>query len=129
MYLKLINNVLHFKCGKSFLEKRQSFLQICPTLKYSSNSKKEDEDADDYDKPYKYSTSKAATHRARHTIDGRNRPSYEGVVIGISLTVFFIYFGILREENDIDEAMMKNIDPVIIQQIYGKQAEKYKTRN
>lgn len=106
---------------------RQSFLQICSTLKYSINSKKKDEDADDCDKPYKYSTSKAATYPARHTIDGKARPNYEGLIIGLSLTVFFIYFGILREENDIDEAMTKNIDPAIVQTIYGKQKEKYKT--
>lgn len=120
MRLKLIENVLHLKSSKSFLKNRQSFLQICSTLKYSINSKKKDEDNDDYDKPYKYSTSKAATYPARYTIDGRTRPSYENLIIGLSLTAFFIYFGILREENDIDEAMVKNIDPAIRQRIYGK---------
>lgn len=99
---------------------------MCSTLQYSINSKKKDEDDDDYDKPYKYSTSKAATHLARNTIDGRSRPNFEGIIIGLSIAVFFIYFGILREENDIDEAMIKNIDPAIIEQIYGKQNEKYK---
>ncbi|XP_071870720.1 uncharacterized protein [Bombus fervidus] len=127
MHLKLIENVLHLKSSKSFLEKRQSLLQICSTLKYSINSKKKDEDDDDYDKPYKFSTSKAATYPARYTIDGRIRPNYEGIIIGLSLTAFFIYFGILREENDIDEAMMKNIDPAIVQQIYGKQNKTNKT--
>ncbi|XP_033186552.1 uncharacterized protein LOC117155089 [Bombus vancouverensis nearcticus] len=126
MHLKLIKNVLHLKSSKSFLENRQSFLQMCSTLQYSINSKKTDEDDDDYDKPYKYSTSKAATYPARHTIEGRSRPNYEGLIIGLSLAAFSIYFGILREENDIDEAMIKNIDPAIVEQIYGKQKEKYK---
>lgn len=127
MHLKLIKNVLHLESSKSFLEKRQSFLQICSTLQYSVNSKKKDEDDGDYDKPYKFSTSKAATYPARYTIDGKSRPTYESLIIGLSLTAFFIYFGILREENDIDEAMIKNIDPAIVQQIYGKQKETYKT--
>ncbi|XP_068983852.1 uncharacterized protein [Bombus flavifrons] len=127
MHLKLIKNVLHLKSSKSFLEKRQSFLQMCSTLQYSINSKKKDEDDDDYDKPYVYSTSKAATYPARHTIDGRNRPTFEGLIIGLSIAVFFIYFGVLREENDIDEAMIKNINPAVVEQIYGKQKGNYKT--
>lgn len=105
---------------------RQSFLQMYSTLQYSINSKKKDEDDDDYDKPYKYSTSKAATYSARDTIDGRDRPNYEGLVIGLSLAAFFIYFGILREENDIDEAMIKDIDPAIVEQIYGKKRKSIK---
>lgn len=100
---------------------------MCSTLQYSINSKKKDEDDDDYDKPYIYSTSKAATYSARQTIDGRSRPAFEGLIISLSIAVFFIYFGILREENDIDEAMIKNIDPAVVEQIYGKQKGNYKT--
>lgn len=123
MHLKLIKNILHLKSSKSFLEKRQSLLQSWSTLKYNAKSKKKYGDDDDYDEPYKFSTSKAATYPARYTIDGRSRPVYEKLVIALSSTVFFIYFGILREENDIDEIMTRNLDPELVARIYGKKKE------
>lgn len=44
----------------------------------------------------------------------RNRheeiPSYQGPIIALSLTIFLIYFCILREENDIDEMIYVDLN-------------------
>ncbi|XP_043521990.1 uncharacterized protein LOC122534948 [Frieseomelitta varia] len=126
MRSRLIESALQLRNNKSLLEKRLSFPQICSVLKYSASSEKNktknDDDVDDYDKPYKFSTSKAAKLSARYTsAEARNKPFFQPTIIALSLAVFFIYFGILREENDIDEAMIKNMDPAVVEHIYGKQ--------
>ncbi|KAK1124325.1 hypothetical protein K0M31_006694 [Melipona bicolor] len=127
MHPRLIESALQLKSNKSLLEKRLSFSQICSVFKYSASSEKnktknDDDVDDDYDKPYKFSTSKAAKLSARYTsAEAKNKPFLQPTIIALSITVFFIYFGILREENDLDEAMIKNIDPTVVELVYGKQ--------
>ncbi|KAJ9578698.1 hypothetical protein L9F63_005060 [Diploptera punctata] len=64
------------------------------------------------EKPVQYSTSKAASWKASATRSGedfQDSPWYQSYVISGSLTVFLIYFCILREENDMDEELGKSL--------------------
>ena len=67
----------------------------------------------DPDEPYKYSTSDARDHSSIDTfapIPKYMPPRYQLPIMGLSLTVFLLWFAVLREENDIDE-MMYNLTP------------------
>ncbi|XP_056631234.1 uncharacterized protein LOC130441533 [Diorhabda sublineata] len=62
--------------------------------------------------PIKYSTSPASKYSAKSTRTGVHsepRLWYEPYVIITSITVFMIYFTILREENDIDEELGRSL--------------------
>ena len=62
----------------------------------------------DPDKPYKYSTSDARYHSSLDTfapVPKNPPPWYQRYSITISMAVFLVYFGILREENDLDAAL------------------------
>lgn len=63
------------------------------------------------EKPIIYSKSAASRWQAKTTRLGRtaNRLWYEPYVIAGSLTVFLIYFCVLREENDIDQELGKTL--------------------
>ena len=77
----------------------------------SKNSKPSDIDSEDL--PIKYSTSPAAKWRAAYTRSGPqpeiSKPEYQSTVVLSSVVIFLIYFCILREENDIDEALSKTL--------------------
>nr|CAI5850056.1 unnamed protein product [Callosobruchus analis] len=72
-------------------------------------SKKESHD--DEEGPIKFSTSPARQYRAETTRRGyvESRLWYEPYVIICSLTVFMVYFCILREENDIDRELERTL--------------------
>ncbi|XP_044766552.1 uncharacterized protein LOC123322651 [Coccinella septempunctata] len=58
------------------------------------------------DKPVKFTTSAAGKFKAKMALkEDDNRLWYEPIVITLSLSVFLLYFLVLREENDIDEEM------------------------
>jgi hypothetical protein len=62
--------------------------------------------------PVQYSKSKAATWKAEDTRSGgghKDYPWFQPYVISGSLSVFLLYFCILREENDIDEELGKSL--------------------
>lgn len=61
--------------------------------------------------PIKYTTSKAAKHKASLSRRGpfNTRLKYEPEVILASIAVFLIYFTMIREENDIDEELGKSL--------------------
>lgn len=64
----------------------------------------------DFDKPYKYSTSDARDHSSLDTFVPKPKyvpPWYQGPSIAVSLVIFLMYFGIIREENDMDEMIYK----------------------
>ncbi|XP_076753484.1 uncharacterized protein LOC143424958 [Xylocopa sonorina] len=128
-HIKLIETVLKRRSDRILLQKRCPLSQIPLTAKYSIKSKGNDE-FDEYDKPIKFSTSKAATFPAAYTTaDAQNKPWYQDMVVSASLIIFMIYFFIMREENDIDENMIKNIPVEVLEQIYGKaEVEKYKKK-
>lgn len=59
---------------------------------------------EDVDHPVRYSKTKAYTYLARNSrYMEHNWPDCQPYVIVFSLTIFMIYFCILREENDLDE--------------------------
>lgn len=104
---------------------RYVFPQICSTLRFSITSKRNETIKNDEiennikrRKPIKFSTSKASKFFSERT--SKDAPRYQETVVMTCFAIFLIYFCILREENDIDEAMAKNIPPEILRQIYGK---------
>ncbi|XP_045463220.1 uncharacterized protein LOC123672916 [Harmonia axyridis] len=63
------------------------------------------------DRPVKYSASPAAKFKARSSLKHENdRLWYEPGVIIASLSIFLIYFLVLREENDLDEEIYMPFD-------------------
>ncbi|RZC34980.1 CCSMST1 domain containing protein [Asbolus verrucosus] len=66
---------------------------------------------EELDTPIKYTSSPAKDWQARTTRVGReeSRLWYEPYVILFSLTVFMVYFTLIREENDIDEELSKSL--------------------
>ncbi|KAG6794539.1 protein ccsmst1 isoform X1 [Apis mellifera caucasica] len=126
MRIKWIENILEFRSKRTLLEKRYIFPQICSTFRFSITSKKNetiknDEVEDDNmrkRKPIKFSTSKASKFLSGNKT--KNVPEYQETVLVTCFAIFLLYFCVLREENDIDEAMIRNIPPEILRQIYGK---------
>ncbi|CAH1100047.1 unnamed protein product [Psylliodes chrysocephalus] len=61
--------------------------------------------------PIKFSASPASKYKARSTRTGYYEPRlwYEPYVIMTSISVFLVYFMFLREENDIDEDLGRNL--------------------
>jgi len=75
---------------------------------YRSSQKQHDVDssdnADQPDEPIKYSSTEARHYRSFDTfLTERSAPWYQPYVVIASLSVFAVYFFILREENDWDE--------------------------
>ncbi|KAL7672533.1 hypothetical protein ACOME3_007417 [Neoechinorhynchus agilis] len=59
-----------------------------------------------FEKPFKFSGSKAAKHDSLDTfVSGRHAAPYALPIRVVSFAFFILYFGYLREENDIDERM------------------------
>jgi hypothetical protein len=64
------------------------------------------------DEPIKYTTSKASEWTASQTHTGRMHPdvpSFQPLVIILSVSVFLLYFCVFREENDMDEEIGKTL--------------------
>jgi hypothetical protein len=80
------------------------------------------EDDEDLEKPIKYSTTKAYNMRSDEYRLGDldDSPWYQSHCVFLSITVFLIYFCILREENDIDLLLDYNLEDTL------KHAEKEK---
>ncbi|CAG2214301.1 uncharacterized protein [Mytilus edulis] len=59
------------------------------------------------EEPIKFSTSKAANVTPSFIKEGNEDPppAAQPLIVAVSLAAFLIYFGILREENDLDEQM------------------------
>lgn len=83
------------------------FLRTTSTI--STESKKDLED--DINKPIQFSTSPAAKWKAKVSRSGEKEPRlwYEPYVVAVSLTVFLLYFLVLREESDVDEEFGKSL--------------------
>lgn len=85
------------------------FNRLFSLTKYynEKNTKEVEED----NGPIKYSTSKAAKWKAEVTRTGqvREAPWFEPYIVIASLSVFMIYFFILREESDIDTEFDKTL--------------------
>uniref|UniRef100_A0A0P4WC84 Uncharacterized protein n=1 Tax=Scylla olivacea TaxID=85551 RepID=A0A0P4WC84_SCYOL len=86
--------------------------RLCCQLVHTSyryKSTKASEEEIDLDQPLKFSTSRAATWKARDTYGGMvtedKMPWYQPYVVAISLSTFLLYFCVLREENDVDTSL------------------------
>lgn len=81
------------------------------SFKLPNKKIKSKDDSDDDDIPIKFSTSKASKLSAEATRRGyeASRLWYEPYVVIASLSIFLIYFCILREENDIDVELGRNL--------------------
>ncbi|KAJ8897670.1 hypothetical protein PR048_003020 [Dryococelus australis] len=76
------------------------------TAHYSTKKPVNEEDIE----PVKFSTSRAATWKAKQTRSGGrddDAPPYQPIVVSFSLAVFLLYFCVFREENDIDEEISR----------------------
>lgn len=82
-----------------------------PVTSFAKQTKKEDEEEDDLNKPIKFSTSPAAKWKAKTSRTGDRNPRlwYEPYVVIASLSVFMVYFLVLREENDIDQELSRSL--------------------
>jgi len=70
-----------------------------------------DTDDDVTDKPIQFTTSKAAEIAPWDAYSGKNvnSPPFEATIVWGSFAAMLIYFGILREENDIDQELGKSL--------------------
>ncbi|XP_011497269.1 PREDICTED: uncharacterized protein LOC105361712 [Ceratosolen solmsi marchali] len=70
--------------------------------------------ADLNDKPISYSKSQAAAWKALYNRETPNDTVwYSPLIVSASLTIFLIYFCLLREENDIDEIIYRPLSKTI----------------
>ncbi|XP_076235231.1 uncharacterized protein LOC143179768 [Calliopsis andreniformis] len=125
MRIKLIYIVSQIK-NETALLTRNTVLQTCSTSKYNTSSKRyaaNPYEGDEFDKPIQFSKTAAATAPAEHTrTRADTQPWYQGLVVSASLAAFFIYFGVLREENDIDEKLSQEVHPQVQEYLYGVKA-------
>lgn len=85
------------------------------------------------DEPIKYSGSEAREWKSYKTFTApmRDRPWYQPYSVLISVTIFLVYFCILREENDIDESIGTSLYARIpgLEEIQLEQAIEYNKKN
>ena len=95
--------------------KRTFFRLTLRTIKRKQSSKPLNlQEEVDLDKPVEYSKTEAARWLARHTRSPEeNKPECQSYVISASLSIFMIYFFILREENDLDLMMSRPLSEVV----------------
>ncbi|XP_031833114.1 uncharacterized protein LOC116427201 [Nomia melanderi] len=123
---EIIKSISQIKNGQALLY-RSATSHMHYTMKYSTNAKSKKCDDDDYDKPVKYSTSEAANWPACGTgTKGPDIPRYQTLIIMTSLALFLIYFGILREENDIDQKLTDGMSPEAKEFLYGLKLQQEK---
>lgn len=118
--LKLIGMAKQIK-PEDMLLKRLAVPHICCASRHDTNSRNANKntEVDELDEPIKYSTSPASSMKAGSSYTDQDVSIYKTLIIGGSLAVFCIYFGILREENDIDQKMTADLSPEMKDYIYG----------
>ncbi|CAL4248586.1 unnamed protein product, partial [Meganyctiphanes norvegica] len=87
--------------------------KVLTSLLHRNKSTKiqEDDDGLDLTAPVKFSASRAATWKVRDTYGSSKTDDltkgvwYEPYIVSLSVTVFLIYFALLREENDVDDKL------------------------
>jgi hypothetical protein len=84
---------------------------VASTSSYSTSTTTKMKEEEEVDAPVKYSLSAASHWKAKTARQGYMAPRlwYEPYVILASVTVFLVYFTILREENDVDEELKKSL--------------------
>jgi len=95
-------------CVLLFRLRCATFYNPSAVNKHISSSSSSQSEFVDKDKPVKFSTSNANKHRAYDTFFHKsNAPWYQIHSVIASITVFLLYFCVLREENDIDAQIGK----------------------
>lgn len=86
------------------IKSKQFMISSKNSKNWRTTTETETDDIDETSQPIKYSSSRAANMRIDEYRDpyGDTVPWYQSYMVMLSLTVFLIYFCILREENDID---------------------------
>lgn len=81
----------------------------------AAGGKADRSDAEEDDKPYVYSKSKAAEWKAAQTFrpPERDVPPAQRWSVLLSISAFLIYFCVLREENDFDEYLARPITETV----------------
>lgn len=84
---------------------------ICRYTKLRTYASQKSGPVDYTDEPIKFSQSAAKSYKASESRSGVSEPRlwYEQYVILGSLTIFLIYFCVLREENDIDKELGRSL--------------------
>ncbi|XP_043495080.1 uncharacterized protein LOC122519584 [Polistes fuscatus] len=114
MLTQLVKVSLLNQCKRSFLARQTSLCNVLLQSNRKASSENKTVDEENVDEPIKYSTSKAATWLAAETRNPNiNRHPYESNIIFISLSIFMIYFFILREENDVDLILERPLSEII----------------
>ena len=108
--IKLVSRRL-FISSLNGLQRRQ--MQLTSTVK---NNKAQQQPKRDPDEPVRFSTSNAAKWDAMDTFllpKIRQMPKSQPFFVIVSSAVFLIYFLVLREENQLDQTMMRPLEDVV----------------
>lgn len=116
------NNTLEREYNSIYFNCRCYLPQVIYNIRNKQNSvyskdQRVTAETDDDDQPIKYSGSKAAYMRINEYRDpyGDQVPWYQPHCVSLSLTIFLIYFCILREENDIDLLLNRELGDHFLQ--------------
>ncbi|KAF7492460.1 hypothetical protein SSS_09961 [Sarcoptes scabiei] len=105
------NSVANFHL-KSYLNRSRSNLMLS-LLRNNHQKTPSESDQSKFDQPIVYSKSKAYQFKAyenfRNIDDNPTVPFYNVHVIYASLIIFLVYFGILREPNDLDDKISRGL--------------------
>lgn len=118
-------------CKLKLMRFRHGVLHICCSSKHNSSSRKSnlDEDVTEFDQPIKYSTSPAAGFGGGTRKMLKLTPWYQGICISTCVAIFCIYFGIFREENDIDEKFSNSLPKDVQDYLYEVKDVEQKNRH
>lgn len=95
---------------------RSATVPCLPALqRRAAGGKADSKDAVEDDKPYTYSTSNAAKWKAAQSFrtPETDAPPAQRWSVLASLSVFLIYFCVLREENDLDQQLVRPITDTV----------------
>ena len=86
-------------------------LRFCKSSQLTAIRYQTNDSANIKEPPVKYSTSKAGSWQTVDTFSPppKDMPWYQPYSVILSIVAFLVYFGILREENDIDQELSKTL--------------------
>ncbi|XP_022194350.2 uncharacterized protein LOC111052043 isoform X1 [Nilaparvata lugens] len=87
-------------------------VQSSPDKVEEARKVKEGDEAEEDQGPVKFTTSRAAAWRAEHTWKGSDEdvPEIQPLVVSLSMAALLVYFCLLREENDVDQKLVKDLE-------------------
>lgn len=100
--------------GRPVLRQLVRVLRQDSRILLATGGTKTSPEKDEDEGPIKYTSSRAASWKARHTFrTDHTMPDAQPFSVVFSLAAFMIYFFILREENDVDEMFDRPLTEVI----------------